>query len=36
MLLTGGSAVIHNLTGAPVAAAVFLFPLGKLASYCMR
>ncbi|KAK1755855.1 urea transporter [Echria macrotheca] len=31
MLLTGGSAVINNLTGAPVAAAVFLFPLGVLA-----
>jgi Na+/proline symporter len=30
MLLTGGSAVINNLTGAPVAAAVFLFPIGKL------
>ena len=29
MLLTGGSAVIENLTGAPVAATVFLFPLGK-------
>ncbi|KAK0750913.1 sodium symporter family protein [Schizothecium vesticola] len=28
MLLTGGSAVIENLTGAPVAATVFLFPLG--------
>ncbi|KAM7213408.1 putative urea active transporter 1 [Rhypophila decipiens] len=31
MLLTGGSAVINNLTGAPVAAAVFLFPLGVVA-----
>jgi hypothetical protein len=29
MLLTGGSAVIENLTGAPVAATVFLFPMGK-------
>ncbi|KAK1585393.1 sodium symporter family protein [Colletotrichum navitas] len=28
MLLTGGSAVIQNLTGAPVAASVFLFPIG--------
>lgn len=28
MLLTGGSAVIENLTGAPVAATVFLFPMG--------
>ncbi|KAL8382304.1 hypothetical protein RB595_006208 [Gaeumannomyces hyphopodioides] len=28
MLLTGGSAVINNLTGAPTAAAVFLFPIG--------
>ncbi|OHE98312.1 sodium symporter family protein [Colletotrichum orchidophilum] len=27
MLLTGGSAVIQNLTGAPVAASVFLFPI---------
>ncbi|KAK5653951.1 hypothetical protein OQA88_7876 [Cercophora sp. LCS_1] len=31
MLLTGGSAVIENLTGAPVAATVFLFPLGVVA-----
>jgi len=31
MLLTGGSAVINNLTGAPVAAAVFLFPIGVVA-----
>ncbi|GKT80734.1 urea active transporter [Colletotrichum tofieldiae] len=29
MLLTGGSAVIQNLTGAPVAASVFLFPIGN-------
>lgn len=29
MLLTGGSAVIKNLTGAPVAATVFLFPMGE-------
>ncbi|KAK2047176.1 sodium symporter family protein [Colletotrichum somersetense] len=28
MLLTGGSAVIQNLTGTPVAASVFLFPIG--------
>ncbi|WYZ40921.1 hypothetical protein EsH8_IV_001262 [Colletotrichum jinshuiense] len=28
MLLTGGSAVVQNLTGAPVAASVFLFPIG--------
>ncbi|KAH6693423.1 urea active transporter [Plectosphaerella plurivora] len=28
MLLVGGSAVIENLTGAPTAATVFLFPLG--------
>ncbi|KAM0334469.1 hypothetical protein ACHAQA_001497 [Verticillium albo-atrum] len=28
MLLTGGAAVIENLTGAPTAATVFIFPLG--------
>jgi Na+/proline symporter len=28
MLLTGGSAVVHSLTGVPTAAACFLLPLG--------
>lgn len=28
MLLTGGTAVIENLTGVPTVATVFLFPLG--------
>src|SRR6266496_6201268 len=28
MLLTGGSAVVHSLTGVPTAAACFLLPVG--------
>jgi len=28
MLLTGGSAVVSQLTGIPTAAAIFLFPIG--------
>lgn len=36
MLLTGGSAVIENLTGAPVAATVFLFPMGRSQSHPPR
>ena len=30
MLLTGGSAVVTELTGVPTAAAVFLFPIGVI------